>query len=275
MDANTTESFASLNDAIKYVASASGLFINRTLFFPQRQSIGSPILNLIPLLLGALSLIINILGLLIFTVSKTFQESSFRCYIYAFVLANCASILRHKRFLKRVSSILLGNKSRRLKLSLANETTLALLCQSLWLLITYVSRHLYYSLISFKLINDHDKIYFSPTLYVILSPILRKEIYLQLSESYGRHRRSSSLHTLRGNQRLENFTMHDNQSSQHQQNYLVSLLSKTEELPQKLLPTPIEEPKYQSKSSSRLFMYSNEDALDHYRKSVRSSTFLE
>ncbi|CAF4850534.1 unnamed protein product [Rotaria socialis] len=266
MDANTTESFASLNDAIKYVASASGLFINRTLFFPQRQSIGSPILNLIPLLLGALSLIINILGLLIFTVSKTFQESSFRCYIYAFVLANCASILRHKRFLKRVSSILLGNKSRRLKLSLANETTLALLCQSLWLLITYVSRHLYYSLISFKLINDHGRdnstlIFFNQT----------KSIFHQHSI----HRRSSSLHTLRGNQRLENFTMHDNQSSQHQQNYLVSLLSKTEELPQKLLPTPIEEPKYQSKSSSRLFMYSNEDALDHYRKSVRSSTFLE
>ncbi|CAF4062986.1 unnamed protein product, partial [Rotaria magnacalcarata] len=93
MDTNTTESFVSLFDAIKYVASASGLFINQTLTFPQRQSIGSSILNLIPLLLGAIGLIVNILALLIFTVSKTFRQSSFRCYIYAFVLANCASIL--------------------------------------------------------------------------------------------------------------------------------------------------------------------------------------
>ncbi|CAF1968239.1 unnamed protein product [Rotaria magnacalcarata] len=400
MDTNTTESFVSLFDAIKYVASASGLFINQTLTFPQRQSIGSSILNLIPLLLGAIGLIVNILALLIFTVSKTFRQSSFRCYIYAFVLANCASILsyswcylvfyivnpmhfckyiqylqqslsttslwimlllslersltfvrpytvknmlqtrttslilviltclcftihsdeivsvevkafrwvnfaygicsierysrlatdrmkilthshsfilpfllnsildiyicynichRRKRFFKQASSILLGNKSRRLKLSLANEITLTLLCQSLWLLITYFPRHLYYSLISFKLINDHDRdnstlvflirqnllIYlaFSPTLYVILSPTLRKEIYLQLGQSYDRHRRSSSLYALRENQRVENFIIHDNQSSQHQQNYFTSLLSKTEELSQKLPPTPIKEPK--------------------------------
>ena len=71
----------------------------------------------------------------------------------------------------------------------------------MWLLITYFPTHLYYSLISFKLINDYDRdnstlvflirqnllIYlaFSPTLFVILSPTLRREIHLQIiSRSY-------------------------------------------------------------------------------------------
>lgn len=94
MDINTTESFLSLNDALKYVGFASGLDINQTVILPVKQSIWSSILNLIPLILGVIGLVFNILALLIFTASKTFRESSFRCYIYAFVLVNCASILR-------------------------------------------------------------------------------------------------------------------------------------------------------------------------------------
>ncbi len=92
MNTNATESFASLYDALKYVGLTSGLFMNETLVL-RTQIIRPSIINLIPLILGFIGLIFNILALLIFTVSRTFRQSSFRCYIYAFVLVNCASIL--------------------------------------------------------------------------------------------------------------------------------------------------------------------------------------
>ncbi len=92
MNTNATESFASLYDALKYVGLTSGLFMNETLVL-RTQIIRPSIINLIPLILGFIGLIFNILALLIFTVSQTFRQSSFRCYIYAFVLVNCASIL--------------------------------------------------------------------------------------------------------------------------------------------------------------------------------------
>lgn len=93
MNTNTTEPFASLYDALKYVSFTSGLFINETLILPRAQTIRPSALNLIPLILGLVGLIFNILALLIFTASQTFRQSSFRCYIYAFVLVNSASIL--------------------------------------------------------------------------------------------------------------------------------------------------------------------------------------
>ncbi|CAF3159672.1 unnamed protein product [Rotaria sp. Silwood2] len=433
MDPNTTESFESLYDALSYVGFASGLYINQTLILPQRQSIWSSILNLIPLILGIIGLIFNILALLIFTASKTFRQGSFRCYIYAFVLVNCASILTHswlylvfyivnpmylckyiqylqqslattslwimvllsfersltfrrplavksmlksrticliliivtclcfslhldelisvdikayrwvnfayglcsikrylglatdrikilthslsfilpflfnsildiyicsnicqrrKRLFKRSSLIMLSHKSFRLKITLTNEITLTLLCQSMWLLITYFPRHLYYFLISFKLIDDHDRdnstlvflirqnllmyLAFSPTLYVILSPTLRKEIYSHLGQLYERHRRTSSAYVLSANKRLEKF-INDHQPLPRQQKYIASLIAKSEELPQKFLPTPMKIPrkcviKYKSKSSSCLFMHSNEYALNHFKTPERSST---
>jgi hypothetical protein len=93
MNINGTDSFSSLYEALKYVSFTSGLYINETLILPRAQTIRPSILNLIPLILGFIGLIFNILALLIFTASKTFRQSSFRCYIYAFVLVNCASIL--------------------------------------------------------------------------------------------------------------------------------------------------------------------------------------
>ncbi len=92
MNMNITESFASLYDALKFVGLTSGLFINETLIL-RTATIRPSIVNLIPLILGIIGLIFNILALLIFTASKTFRQSSFRCYIYAFVLVNCASSL--------------------------------------------------------------------------------------------------------------------------------------------------------------------------------------
>lgn len=93
---NDTESdpFESLNDALEYVGLTSGLYINETLLSPRQLSSKWPsILSTLPLILGFIGLLFNVLALLIFTVSKTFRENSFRCYIYAFVFINCASIL--------------------------------------------------------------------------------------------------------------------------------------------------------------------------------------
>ncbi|CAF1324624.1 unnamed protein product [Rotaria sp. Silwood1] len=417
MDFNTTESFESLYDALTYVGFASGLYINQTLILPQEQSIWSSILNLIPLILGIIGLIFNILALLIFTASKTFRQGSFRCYIYTFVLVNCASILSHswlyllfyivnpiylckyiqylqqslattslwimvllsfersitfrrplkvknvlkprtiylilliatclcfilhidelisvdikafrwvnfaygicsikrylhlttdrikilthshsfilpflfnsifdiyicfnicqrrKRLFKKSLSMILNNKSSRLKISLTNEITLTLLCQSMWLLITYFPTHLYYFLISFKLIDDHDRdnstlvffirlnlliyLVFSPTLYVILSPTLRKEIYSYLGQSYERHRKTSSAYVFNTNKRLEKF-LNDHQPLTHQQIFLSN--------PKKCII------KYKSKSSSCLFQHSKEYISNQFRIPERSSTLYQ
>jgi hypothetical protein len=93
---NETESdlFDSLHDALRYVGLASGLYINETLLSPQLPSNWLSVMSILPLILGFLGLIFNILALLIFTISKTFGENSFRFYIYAFVFINCASILK-------------------------------------------------------------------------------------------------------------------------------------------------------------------------------------
>lgn len=93
---NETEpySFESLDDALRYVGLTSGLFINETLLsLPQLSSNWPSVISILPLILGFIGLVFNILALLIFTASKTFRENSFRCYIYAFVFINCASIL--------------------------------------------------------------------------------------------------------------------------------------------------------------------------------------
>lgn len=93
MNTNSSE-FSSLQDALKFVGYSTGLHINESYLILQSRSIWPSLLNLIPLSLGFIGLIFNILALLIFTASRTFRKSPFRCYIYAFVLANCASIMR-------------------------------------------------------------------------------------------------------------------------------------------------------------------------------------
>jgi hypothetical protein len=93
MNTNGTDLLALLNDALKYVSLSSGLSINETNILSRTSPNSSSLFHTIPLILGLIGLIFNILALLIFTASKTFRQSSFRCYIYAFVLVNCASIL--------------------------------------------------------------------------------------------------------------------------------------------------------------------------------------
>ena len=426
---NVTGTFRSLNDALNFVGLTSGLFINETLVF-KTVSNRPTISNSIPLILGLIGLIFNILALLIFTASKTFRQSSFRCYIYAFVLVNCASILTHswlylvfylinpihvckyiqylqqslsttslwimvllsierslaftrsftvKRFLKsrticliifvlilvcfalhvdelisvdvkafrwvnfaygicsmkrhsrlatdRIKIIthshsfllpfLLNSlldiyicyqicqrrkrfrnpsnssihlrKSRRSKISLANEITLTLLCQSLWLLMTYFPTHLYYSLISFQFIKDHDRdnstlvffirqnllIYlaFSPTLFVILSPTLRKEIHRHLCRSYKRRKTITSLYLTDANRRLGKF-LSDHQGPM--------LRTRSEQLPDNFFSQQTNNPEIyllinqKSKSTSCLSTCSEQkDGSDAYRKTDRSSTLQE
>jgi hypothetical protein len=93
MNTSASDSFESLFDALSYVRFTSGLNLNESSVLQRTQSIWSSVSTLIPLILGFIGLIFNILALLIFTASQTFRQSSFRCYIYAFVLVNCASIL--------------------------------------------------------------------------------------------------------------------------------------------------------------------------------------
>jgi len=94
MDNKTeSDSFKSLYDALKYVGIASGLYINETSLLPGLQSKWPSAIGIIPLILGFIGLVFNALALLIFTASKTFRQNSFRWYIYAFALINCASIL--------------------------------------------------------------------------------------------------------------------------------------------------------------------------------------
>ena len=90
---NLTDSFASLSDALKFVSFTSGLFINETFMLPSTSSKWSSIISVIPLILGSIGLIFNLMALFIFPTSKTFRQSSFHCYIYAFVTVNSVSII--------------------------------------------------------------------------------------------------------------------------------------------------------------------------------------
>jgi len=207
---------------------------------------------------------------------------------------------RRKRLINKSLSIYSANKSRRSKISLANEITLTLLCQSMWLLITYFPTYLYYFLISFRFIKDHDRdnstlvffirqnllIYlaFSPTLFVILSPTLRKDIHLHLSRSYKRQRTFNSSYSTNSNKRLENFLnnnhYHQQQQQQKQQTYSTILITRSEQLPRKFLRTPKTISRkclinYKSKSASCLSTYRNQHEFDQHKKTERASTLHE
>ncbi|CAF2432527.1 unnamed protein product [Rotaria sp. Silwood2] len=448
MNKTDPDSFGSLYDALVYVGVTSGLYINETLALPRLKSKWSSFISILPLILGLIGLIFNILALLIFKTSKTFQKNSFRYYIYAFAIINCASVLTHswlylifylvdpihfckylqylqqstattslwimvllslersltfslpfaikkllqshticfilvfvtclcfalhidelisvdvkafrwvnfayglcsvkrhfhllterieiithansfilpflfnsvldiyicykicqrrKRIAIRSSLLSSSNnqnrtkrKHQRLKKSLAHEITLTLLCQSMWLLFTYFPTHLYYFLISFKLINDHDRdnstvnffmrqnllIYlaFSPALYVILSPTLRKEIHSYICQSYKRHRTISLSHTSNSQNKFRNFffdrynSHHSHHQQQHstQQINLAFSVTTCEKVTGKFVSkSSISVPlkiQYISKSLPCLLIYNNKYEFDEHCKIERSNT---
>ena len=94
MNKTESHSFGSLDDALRYLGSASGLYINKTLLLARSQSKWQLTRSLLPLILGFVGLVFNILALLTFSVSKTFRQNSFRYYIYALAVVNCLSMLR-------------------------------------------------------------------------------------------------------------------------------------------------------------------------------------
>lgn len=83
-----------LDEAVRYIVLQSSLQLNESRSLPKYSPILLAVVNILPLFLGLIGLIFNILALVTFSASKTFLKSSFRCYIYAFVLLNCASIIR-------------------------------------------------------------------------------------------------------------------------------------------------------------------------------------
>jgi hypothetical protein len=201
---------------------------------------------------------------------------------------------RRKRITKQSTSSIIKHKSRRSKISLANEITLTLLCQSMWLLITYFPTHLYYSLISFRFIKDHDRdnstlvffirqnllIYlaFSPTLFVILSPTLRREIHLHFCQPYKRRKTLSSSYLSSANKRLEKLLNHHQE--QQQQQYPTILITRSEELQRKSYPNSTTIPKLflikeKSETISCLMAYTNDKEFDQCKKTERSSTLRE
>ncbi|CAF1315385.1 unnamed protein product [Rotaria sp. Silwood1] len=449
MNKTDLDSFGSLYDALRYVGVTSGLYINETLVSPRLKSKWSSVISILPLILGLIGLIFNILALLIFKTSKTFQKNSFRYYIYAFAIINCASVLTHswlylifylvdpthlckylqylqqstattslwimvllslersltfslpftiKKLLQsrticiilvfitclcfalhidelisvdvkafrwvnfayglcsvkrhfhilseRIEIVTHANsfilpflfnsildvyicykicqrrkpttirsslasssnnqntikrKRQRLKKSLAHEITLTLLCQSMWLLVTYFPTHLYYFLISFKLINDHDRdnstvnffmrqnllIYlaFSPALYVILSPTLRKEIHLNIRQSCKRHRIISLSNTSNSQNKFRNFLFdrypshrhhHQQQQQSTQQIDLAFSMTTCEHMTEKFISkSSISIPlktQYISKSVPCLYIYNNKYEHDEHYKIERSNT---
>ena len=205
---------------------------------------------------------------------------------------------RRKRLVNRSNSspppVHHHRKSRRSKISLANEITLTLLCQSMWLLITYFPTHLYYSLISFQFIKDYDRdnsiliffirqnllIYlaFSPTLFVILSPTLRKEIHRHLCRSYKRRKTVTSMYFTNANRRLEKF-LTDHQQHRHGN----KLRTRSEQIPTKFSPQPMNNNNLEmyllivpkSKSTSCLSTCSDQKDYEIYRKTERSSTLQD
>ncbi|CAF0769528.1 unnamed protein product [Adineta ricciae] len=432
MNANGSESFATLQDALNYVEFTSGMHINESVVPVPKQSIWLSVLNLIPLSLGIIGLLFNILALLIFTASKTFRQSPFRYYIYAFVLVNCASILSHswlymvfyiadqirvckyihylqqslsttslwtmvllslersftfirpfavknvlssrticlviflviclcfllhidelvsvnskafrwvnfayglcsfkrdslikadrikilthshsfilpfvlntildvyicykicqrrKRLLEKTPSIVRKSmKFRRSRNLLANEITLILLWQSMWLLITYFPAHLYYFWISFKLTNAHDRdnsihvfiirlnllvyLAFSPTLYVIFSPTLRREIGYHLCRSYKKRRATSSSCVSLSHRKS------DNHLNERRRSRLSMLVTRSEELPRRCPQTTVKHPErcvktFHSKSTPCLLPATQKNELYQYMKTERSSTLLQ
>ena len=186
----------------------------------------------------------------------------------------------------------LNTKSRRSRMSLANEITLVLLCQSIWLLFTYFPGRLYYSLVSFNVIRDYDDtliiflvrqnllIYlaFSPTLYVILSQTLRREILQQLCGFYPdtQSRSSSYLSSVNRRSRRQLPTAYRQLSSNTTVHTAITK-SRSVELPRKPLspklpPTILPKHSIDYKSTSAPHLPSAFDQNDLVRKTGRSFT---
>jgi hypothetical protein len=215
----------------------------------------------------------------------------------------CYKICQRRQGLTIKSSLLLKNNlnkklHQQSKSSLAHEITLTLLCQSLWLLFTNFPRHLYYFLISFNLINDYDRdnsttsflfrlnllIYlaFSPTLYIILSSTLRKEILTYLL--FRRHRLIDLTNIENVEDKFLYRPVHHHYREQKQQQintrpvYVTVLITKTEQTSENILselisvPTKIE---YISKSMPCLLLYKNENGYEQSQKVERCNTSNE
>jgi hypothetical protein len=191
---------------------------------------------------------------------------------------------RRKRLVIKPKLLVTNNskkkKSLRSKKSLAHEITITLLCQSIWLLFTYFPTHLYYFLISFNIINDHDRdnstlnflmrqnllIYlaFSPALYVILSPTLRKEICLYICLSYKRHRSASLSNISSAQNKFRHFFLnhHGQQHRSIEQINLTILVTTSEQVTRKILSetavTPLKM-QYVSRSVPCLIICNKED----------------
>jgi hypothetical protein len=208
----------------------------------------------------------------------------------------CYKICQRRQRLVIKATLLIPNKRirKRSKKSLAHEITLTLLCQSMWLLMTYFPRHLYYILIQFNLISDHDRdnsilsflmrlnllvyLAFSPALYVIFSPTLRREIRSYICSSYKRHRPATLSNMSNAQDKFRHFLKYHNQQRDFQPMNLTILITTSEQIPRKFFSESISVPmklEYLSKSVPCLVLYKHENEYDSNQRTERSNTVNE
>jgi hypothetical protein len=208
---------------------------------------------------------------------------------------------RRQRSALKSQILLLTSKSKkkhqRAKKSLAHEITCTLLCQSLWLLLAYFPTHLFYFLLSFKLINDHDRdnstvnfllrqsllIYlaFSPTLYVIFSPTLRKEIYSYLRRTYKRHRMSRLSTKVNREKKFQDVLSRHRFEQQQQQlqldtsRQIVTVITIAESCSPTRLTSTVTSGLFLSKSAPCLIKHVNSMHLYEYADKIERSITLQ
>jgi hypothetical protein len=120
---------------------------------------------------------------------------------------------------------------------------------------------------------------FSPALYVILSPTLRKEIYVYICRSYKRHRPASLTNISSAQSKFRHFLSsyhrHHQQERSIEQINLTILVTTSEQVPRKILSETIAVPinsQYISKSVPCLLIYRNDDEYDRTLTMERSNT---
>ena len=189
------------------------------------------------------------------------------------------------------SSRPIKRKFRRAKKSLAHEITLTLLCQSMWLLLTYFPIYLYYFLLSFGLIDGADRSYdrdnstlnvvmrisllvylaFSPTLYVILSPTLRREIYSHMRRTYRQHRTKSSSNEQNKSRQCSEYWPPLNQRSSPASHADI-LLTTNERLPTRIVLKAVSIPKRLHRESISMPCFRLDEQS---RQLIRSNTLCD
>jgi hypothetical protein len=125
---------------------------------------------------------------------------------------------------------------------------------------------------------------FSPALYVILSPTLRREIRSYICLSYKRHQPASLTNMSNAQDKFRHLLLHHHyyyhnhqpeQQGNSQPIHLTILITTNEQAPETILSEPISIPakmEYLSESTPCLFLDKHENNYDYSQKIERANT---